>query len=68
MISRGIWLLYHNLFENGVIMVQELVQAGYKTLSRKYHPDASSSHDTFVLLGKVKDKLMGICNYFIYLL
>lgn len=41
-------------------MVQELVQAGYKALSRKYHPDAGGSHESFVLLGKVKDKLMGI--------
>jgi len=41
-------------------MVQELVQAGYKALSRKYHPDIGGSHESFVLLGKVKDKLMGI--------
>lgn len=41
-------------------MVQELVQAGYKALSRKYHPDTGGNHESFVQLGKVKDKLMGI--------
>jgi len=41
-------------------MLQELVQAGYKALSRKYHPDIGGSHDDFILLGKVKDKLIGI--------
>lgn len=41
-------------------MVQELVQAGYKALSRKYHPDIGGNHESFVQLGKVKDKLMGI--------
>ncbi len=41
-------------------ITHELVQAGYKSLSRKYHPDIGGSHDSFILLGKVKDKLMGI--------
>ena len=41
-------------------MVNELVQAGYKALTKKYHPDIGGNHETFILLGKVKDKLMGI--------
>lgn len=32
----------------------------YRRLSKIYHPDKGGSHENFTLLGKVKDKLMGI--------
>ena len=38
---------------------REIIEAGYRALSKKYHPDVGGSRERFVELGKIKDKMLG---------
>lgn len=67
-ISRREYAGYQNIIdqietskpnEDEIAMKKELVIAGYKKLSKKYHPDGSNGdNDKFLLLNKIKEKLL----------
>jgi hypothetical protein len=43
---------------NEKVMAEELITAGYKQLSKKYHPDVGGTTEKFQELGSLKDKLL----------
>ena len=44
------------------VLAHEIIEAGCKQLSKKYHPDTGGAHEQFLALTKTRDWLRGLVD------